>query len=1122
MLLQMVRPIKLGLFLSFLLAFTLFFPQTTQAATITVAGACTLVDAITAANTDAPAGGCPAGTAGVDVISLTANVTLTAVNNVNHGPNGLPEITTPIIILGNGRTITRAGAAPQFRLFHVSGGFFGNGDLTLDDLTLSNGDIDIGTDCFLATDQCGGAILNYGGFLTVRNDSRFVNNTAFGGGALYNFGEVSIIDTTFTGNTASYGATIYNTGGQIGNPATVDILTSLFTGNTAVISGGTIHNEAELFVDDSSFTGNQVTDIPPFGSGGGAIYNTTFNGQVEITNSTFTDNQAYHGGAISNYNASDIFIFNSDISNNRSFNAFGAGGGIWSDNNANLEIHDSRITNNQALGTFGDGGGIYAGSGLNSALILVNSVVSNNTATHDGGGIYMSSGNGAVVSNIINSRIENNTAPGDGGGIYKNGISPLNISGSIIAGNSVSTPNGNGGGIFFDNPTANPHAHTITTTTISDNQAGEGAGLYSVAFTGTITITDSTIANNTTITNGAVGEGGAGVDNQHGNIDITNTTISGNRVQTNAGALSGSGAAIHHGNGGVVTINYSTLANNTSRDGGGIRAQSQVTVSNSILMNTATNGPNCNPVFVITDGGNNFVDDGTNCPAGFIVSAALNLGALADNGGPTQTHALLPGSVAIDATGNCGLNDQRGVTRDATCDSGAYENDVIPPLVSFDSAASTIEEDPGGAISVNVTLDNTAGNIANGTAEVNIMLTGTASTSGNDYTLVSAVPVVFTGGTWPAPGGTSTLTVDFNVIPDTFIEGDETIILTLNDANITGPVELGAITQHTLTIIDAISELEVTKTVALTVDVAGNGLYDPGDTVTYTITVTNLGPKNAADVALEDVLDTARLDIGAAVITPSIGVYNAVSNEWSQDGAGVGNGFALANGVSQTLTVETTILPGTIGQTIPNVVQISPAFPPAAADPLLPNNRAVANFVVGSPPNATPIPGESGLGIFDPAISKIGFLTPGQVGVTGEQLEWVITVRNPGTIAGQNVVITDTLRDELRVDRVTTTSGTSNINGQTVTVTIPTLAPGETVLISIFTTVLQGVEVENTACVDADNQGDPRCVTAFAVGALPSTGETPLWALLAQVALLVGLAGFVIGGALRVRGARQR
>jgi hypothetical protein len=90
--------------------------------------------------------------------------------------------------------------------------------------------------------------------------------------------------------------------------------------------------------------------------------------------------------------------------------------------------------------------------------------------------------------------------------------------------------------------------------------------------------------------------------------------------------------------------------------------------------------------------------------------------------------------------------------------------------------------------------------------------------------------------------------------------------------------------------------------------------------------------------------------------------------------------------------------------------------------------------------------------------------------------------------------VTDTLRDDLRIDRVESSAGTATTSGQTVTVTIPALAPGESVTISIFTTVLAGAAVDNTACVTASNQTGERCATALPVSALPSTGERPGWA----------------------------
>jgi hypothetical protein len=99
-------------------------------------------------------------------------------------------------------------------------------------------------------------------------------------------------------------------------------------------------------------------------------------------------------------------------------------------------------------------------------------------------------------------------------------------------------------------------------------------------------------------------------------------------------------------------------------------------LAGSIVANNSSGG-NCwrfGPGF--TDDGNNFADDDTCGPSFANITAGVDFDTnLADNGGPTLTHALLPWSVAIDAAGECGLEtDQRGYPRDdGQCDSGSFE-----------------------------------------------------------------------------------------------------------------------------------------------------------------------------------------------------------------------------------------------------------------------------------------------------------------------------------------------------------------------------------------------------------------------------------------------------------------
>lgn len=153
---------------------------------------------------------------------------------------------------------------------------------------------------------------------------------------------------------------------------------------------------------------------------------------------------------------------------------------------------------------------------------------------------------------------------------------------------------------------------------------------------------------------------------------LVNSTLSGNAASNGGGILNGES---------LMLIN-STLVGNRALDvGGGIyngSILSVLSVTNSLVANGpagGNSGGNCVNFGTFIPNGNNLDTDGT-CP-GFsrVPWGRLKLSALADNGGPTQTHALRFGSVAIDAGGemDCPDTDQRGVERDGRCDIGSFE-----------------------------------------------------------------------------------------------------------------------------------------------------------------------------------------------------------------------------------------------------------------------------------------------------------------------------------------------------------------------------------------------------------------------------------------------------------------
>jgi hypothetical protein len=200
--------------------YTLSLSHATRAATITVTQSCTLKDAIMAANENAESRVC-AGTitgdflpGGADTIVLAANTTYTY-DTAFHtawgselGNTALPEITSAIIISGNGAILARDpnlncpsnDDLREFRFFTIVGGNGRQSSLTLHDLTLSNGCAD-----------SGGAIVNYSSYLTL-DDSYVIDNeaTVHGGGIFNDGGTTALINSHILSNTARYGGGVYS------------------------------------------------------------------------------------------------------------------------------------------------------------------------------------------------------------------------------------------------------------------------------------------------------------------------------------------------------------------------------------------------------------------------------------------------------------------------------------------------------------------------------------------------------------------------------------------------------------------------------------------------------------------------------------------------------------------------------------------------------------------------------------------------------------------------------------------------------------------------------------------------------------------------------------------------
>jgi hypothetical protein len=280
-------------------------------------------------------------------------------------------------------------------------------------------------------------------------------------------------------------------------------------------------------------------------------------------------------------------------------------------------------------------------------------------------GIINDSASGALTLNNLTLRNASAGACGPNGGGICISHANLTLNNSTLSGNLCASQ---GGGIFSEYGSV-----TLNNSTLSGNMANAGGGIHT--FHSTVTLTNSTLDGN------LADATGGGIDAVGGSITLNESTLSANAANIGGGiwaiafiaptnsTLSGNsanqiGGGIYSLQGGGIVMHNSTLSANTAgTSGGGIyrNGPPDIGVFNSIL--AGNNGGDIN-VFL-------------SFPAGSFVGGDPELGALADNGGPTQTMLPLVGSPAIDAgdDANCPATDQRGVSRPqgAHCDTGAVE-----------------------------------------------------------------------------------------------------------------------------------------------------------------------------------------------------------------------------------------------------------------------------------------------------------------------------------------------------------------------------------------------------------------------------------------------------------------
>ena len=232
-----------------------------------------------------------------------------------------------------------------------------------------------------------------------------------------------------------------------------------------------------------------------------------------------------------------------------------------------------------------------------------------------------------------------------------------------ISGLTIRNAQGNFGGSIF---ITNVATATIINCTVSGSVAGFGGGIFNDAALLTIA--------NTTISGNIASEGGGTYNN--GTLTITNSTFSGNSAQSVGGAM--------FNDKGSLQVTNSTMSNNSAFSGGGILNLGTLEIGNTILKTGASGGNILNKSGTVTSLGYNLSNDdggGFLTGPGDQINTDPLLGPLQNNGGSTFTHALLPGSLAID-TGDPNFTpppffDQRGPGFDRVAsghiDIGSFE-----------------------------------------------------------------------------------------------------------------------------------------------------------------------------------------------------------------------------------------------------------------------------------------------------------------------------------------------------------------------------------------------------------------------------------------------------------------
>ena len=541
--------------------------------------------------------------------------------------------------------------------------------------------------------------------------------------------------------------------------------------------------------------------------------------------------------------------------------------------------------------------GAFAEVAFNNVKFSKGAGTATENVSVQGGAIFGSQSATVSVSNCVFS---GNTA--STGGAIENDRGTFVVSSCVFDGNGALSPDsrdGHGGAI-----TNSLGTMTIRRSSFQSNTAPFAGGAifntgyddpFNTSGTANLSVFDSTFSNNSTTSSNS-GVGGA-IDNNGGfrggvaNLNLVQCTLSANTANSGGAIIN---TSFFDGDAKATVLDCTLSGNSATSQGGGIynvyelgnTNVAALTIGNTILRKGAMGVNIVNENGTVTSRGSNLSDDAASGDSatgpGGLLNAAGDirntdplLGALADNGGPTLTHALLAGSPAANKGNNAILPldssdldgdnnttepipfDQRGTgfprIIGSLVDIGALESPFTGAalsVLSINNAAAVAEGNSGQANSAQFTV--TLAPAATSEVRVSYQTQSGSATEGTDF--------VRTAGELVFVAGQTTKTISVPIIGDLIAEGDETFTVVLS-----APVN-ATLNPNATTGTGTITDDDVAK---LTLSITPSTFSEGAGATAATGTVTRNTPTGAALTVNLSSSNTAKVTVPATVVIPA-------------------------------------------------------------------------------------------------------------------------------------------------------------------------------------------------------------------------------------------------------------